>query len=255
MYLLFDLGATKWRLALSRDGQSFDTPVVIATPKSEELVMVFQQTAWKLLDKERPGAVAGGLSRHFYPLKNDLTKLFSSPVYLENDAALAGLGEAVAGAGQGFKIVSYVTVSTGVGGVRITDNQIDQAFEGFEPGKQIIDYHDTVKNLEDQISGRALAERFGKSPTQITDLAVWEELARLLAVGLHNTMLHWSPEAVVRGGSMMTGRPRIELTAVQSYLEKISTVFPQLPVLKLATLGDFGGLHGALHFLRQKLSR
>ena len=30
----------------------------------------------------------------------------------------------------------------------------------------------------------------------------WEELAETFAIGLHNTILHWSPDRVVLGGSM-----------------------------------------------------
>ena len=32
----FDIGGTKMRIALSRDGVSFDTPVIVSTPKDFE---------------------------------------------------------------------------------------------------------------------------------------------------------------------------------------------------------------------------
>ena len=59
--------------------------------------------------------------------------------YLANDSDLDGLGEATVGAGKGFNIVAYITVSTGIGGVRIVGGKIDVSTYGFEPGHQIID--------------------------------------------------------------------------------------------------------------------
>lgn len=253
MYLVFDIGATKMRLALSRDGQTFETPKIIPSPTdTAELIASFRAVARELVGNEVPSAVCGGLTRKHYGAKEEIAKLFSCPTCFENDAALAGLGEAVVGAGQNYKIVAYLTISTGVGGARIVGGKIDAKVSGFEPGKQIIDYQGERQTLEDQVSGRALEQHTGQSPKLVTDPAVWEQLAKILAYGLHNTILHWSPAVVVLGGSMILGRPSIDLNAVTANLKQISTVFPELPSLKPAALGDFGGLHGALHFLRQK---
>ncbi|HEY8498405.1 MAG TPA: ROK family protein [Limnochordales bacterium] len=46
------------------------------------------------------------------------------PVYLENDANAAALGEWWAGAGQGTRHLVYVTVSTGIGGGIVIDGRI-----------------------------------------------------------------------------------------------------------------------------------
>ena len=195
--------------------------------------------------------MAGGLTRKFEGVRAGLIQLFSCPALIENDSALCGLGEAVAGAGRGSDIVAYITVSTGVGGVRIVDGKVDRAHAGFEPGHQIVASGLTLERL---VSGRAMSEKYGKHPREITDEVVWEELAGYLALGLHNTIVHWSPEVVVLGGSMMKV-PGIALPAVQAYLAKTLKIFPVLPELRLAELGDFGGLHGALELLRQKLAR
>jgi predicted NBD/HSP70 family sugar kinase len=73
------------------------------------------------------------------PLASALSKrLDGAPVYIENDKAVVGLGEATYGAGVGYGIVAYHTVSTGVGGVRTEDGKISRASAGFEPGHQII---------------------------------------------------------------------------------------------------------------------
>ncbi|KUK36274.1 MAG: Glucokinase GlkA [Thermacetogenium phaeum] len=48
-------------------------------------------------------------------LKRELEDALGLPVWLENDANLAALGEHRYGAGRGFKDLVYITVSTGVG--------------------------------------------------------------------------------------------------------------------------------------------
>lgn len=256
MYLVFDIGGTKMRLALSRDLQTFSEPKVVATPANKsELVKVFAETAQELLGEEKPEAIAGGISRRFQDLIPELQQVFSCLSFFENDAALAGLGEALSGAGRGAEIVVYLTVSTGVGGARIVEGKIDEKVTGFEPGKQIIDYQNERQTLEDNVSGRALQQQTGRSPKLITEAVIWERLAKILAYGLHNTVMHWSPSVVVLGGSMITGQPSINLETVKDNLKQISTVFPELPALKAAELADFGGLYGALHFLQQKLSK
>jgi len=164
------------------------------------------------------------------------------PVYLENDTALVGLGESHFGAGQGAAIMAYHTVSTGVGGVRIVNGEIDQAHTGFEPGKQIIDIDATVgkygeTTLEELISGAAIEKRFGKKPFEISQGD---------PIGLKNTILYWSPDVIVLGGSMVVGVPRILLSDIDRHVRELMTGFPALPTLKDATLKNLGGLYGAL---------
>src|SRR3989344_1426609 len=74
------------------------------------------------------------------PLKKELQRaLHTKNVFLENDTALVGLGEAVRGSGKGKQIVAYITVSTGINGVRIVNGEIDRSALGFEIGHQILD--------------------------------------------------------------------------------------------------------------------
>lgn len=57
-------------------------------------------------------------------LADRVEALLDVPVCLGNDANLAALGEHRYGAGQGFANVIYVTVSTGIGGGIIVDNEL-----------------------------------------------------------------------------------------------------------------------------------
>lgn len=50
------------------------------------------------------------------PIKREMEKAFSVPVYVLNDANAAALGECFAGAGKGYEQVLMITLGTGVGG-------------------------------------------------------------------------------------------------------------------------------------------
>ena len=248
MYTLFDLGGTKLRVARSVNGEAFEREQIIDVPATdEEIISVLKNVI------SEPKAIAGGLTRKRAGVADKIRAAFSCPIYIENDTALVGLGEATAGAGQGSKILAYLTVSTGVGGVRIIDGAIDHGVHGFEPGHQIIDFREPNKPFEDYISGTFVEKTTGQKPHSITDPAFWSPMAKILAIGVHNTIVHWSPDVVVLGGSMMKV-PGIPIDEVRVELQKISHIFPTLPEIKPASLGEWGGLHGALALLKQKLS-
>ena len=266
MYLLFDIGGTKFRYTISRDGETIDEPVVVPTPKTyEEMLKTFHEIQEGLPAGELHSVVLGipgsqdkehmqilrskNLSQAIgMPLKKDLEHIFGSSVLLENDAIIAGIGEAVQGAGKGHRIVAYMTVSTGVGGARIVDGRSDTNAMGFEPGKQIIEQGQSLENL---VSGTGVRERYKKDPREIRDEKTWNDISRLLAVGLNNTIVHWSPDIVVLGGSMILGDPFIPLDVVKKYLQDILTVFPKLPPIEKAALGDSAGLYGALELAKR----
>jgi len=269
MFLIFDIGGTKMRLAVSRDEKNFEEPKIFQTPKDfNEGMSLFEKTVLKLSDGEKIKAVAGGIAGPLNgkkemlvnspnlpgwvkkPLKKTIEKFIGVPTNIENDAAIVGLGEAVVGAGRGYSIVAYITVSTGVGGARIVDGKIDKNVMGFEPGHQIIEINGTLcptcgipGHLEGYVSGMAIMQKYGKNPEDITDDGIWDEAAYYLAFGVHNSILHWSPDVVVLGGSMMKSIP---LEKVTDNLHKILTIFPKAPTVKRAELGDIGGLYGAL---------
>ncbi len=57
-------------------------------------------------------------------LSKRIEEYFNVPCFIENDANVAALGEAVYGAGKGYEIVYYLTISTGVGGGLVYNGQI-----------------------------------------------------------------------------------------------------------------------------------
>lgn len=286
MYILFDIGGTKMRLAASRDGKTFEEPQRVPTPLDfAEAMRQFRHIAQELANGERVEAMAGGVAGPFdrertklvnapnlpdwvqKPLKDELSSIADgAPVLLENDTAVVGLGEATFGAAKGYGMVAYVSVGTGVGGARIVDGAIDKSVFGFEIGHQYISVEKTHAgsvmcscgasgHLEGYISGTGFQRRYGKKPVEIADSAIWEEAAKVVAYGLNNVIVHWSPDVVVLGGSMILGERAISIDTVATYLKHICAIFPELPKIKKAQLGDDGGLHGALVLLKYSVIR
>lgn len=270
------------RVARSEDCKIFGEPTIVPTPQSfdagvQKLREIFSSMAEGRSITAICGGVAGPLNRerdrlvrspHLpdwagKPLKAELESSLDTPVFLENDTALVGLGEAVVGAGVGRPIVAYITVSTGVGGVRIVNDFIDIHTSGFEPGHQCINFSDYsigkcscggVGHLESYVSGTDFLRRFGKNANEIdSGSEIWDIQARMLAVGLVNTIVHWAPDMVVLGGSMMK-IPGIPLDAVRRHVAELLTIYDAPPLVEKSLLADLGGLHGSLAYLRRKLS-
>jgi glucokinase len=269
MHILFDLGKTKIRIAGASLHDSFTAPRIFDTPKDYQetitlLVKVGQEIAGGGNIASFIGGVGGPLEKNKKslveglnfpgwggkPFVENLSSAAQAPVFLENDSAMVGLGEAVCGAGRGFGIVAYITVSTGVGGVRIVDGKIDTNAYGFEPGWQVLSLDGKIY-ASDILSGAAVEKETGKKPFETTDENFWDEKARVLAQVLNNVIVMWSPDCIVLGGSMMK-EVGIPVPATEKYLKEICKIFPDIPPIKKSELGDFGGLWGALAFLKNK---
>ncbi len=265
MNILLDIGGTKMRITAASGGDAFVTPHIVDTPATgDEALRVIASNARELANDNTISGVYAGVRAYDritgtlrdhprlpmwegFAIRDALQKNFNTTVVIENDAAVVGLGEAVCGAGKGRQIVAYLTISTGVGGAKIVDGRIDENAIGFEPGAEIVDGTHT---LEELISGSAIESKYGMSPKDITNPKIWEELAHFLAIGVNNAIVHWSPDCVVLGGSMMN-EVGIPLPLVEESLSKMLTVYGACPPIVHASLGDLGGLYGALALSRQ----
>lgn len=96
-----------------------------------------------------PGAIepTQGLLRYWsnldlrdVPLSAMMEERLSKPVYLENDANAAALGEYAAGAGKGSSSMVAVTLGTGVGGGAVLDGKLYTGFNyaGLEVGHFVL---------------------------------------------------------------------------------------------------------------------
>lgn len=59
-----------------------------------------------------------------YPICEKISDRFNLPVFIDNDANVAGLAEALLGAGKGKPTCYYVTISTGIGGAFVVNGQL-----------------------------------------------------------------------------------------------------------------------------------
>lgn len=250
-YLLFDIGGTTTRVAVSHDGVNIAEPVIYSTPQSyslgiKQLVKVAKELSSQPYDKIG-GGIAGPMNEdksgiinapnlpdwNWKPLQKDIRAELGGDVILENDTAMVGLGEAVKGAGKDHNIVVYITISTGVNGARIVNKKLDAHHFGFEIGKQLLDI-ETETSWEKMI---------------IYEDNTVEKEAELIAYGVFNSVLFWSPEIIVLGGGRMK---RIEISNVQRHLDGLLKIYPELPKVVKSELGEVGGVYGALEFLNSQ---
>ncbi len=276
IYVLFDIGGTKTRVAISDDLKTLrEIKHFKSKTNFKEGIAELIKTIDSLVGESKIKAICGGvrglLNEEKTGIHNDavlggwagksivaeLAAKYSVPIKIENDTALAGLGEAVFGSGKGMDIVVYHTVSTGVGGVKIERGKIDDATNGFEPGHQVLDIDRTIlgdeinPTLENLVSGAGVEARMGMKPYEIPqEDTLWDELAEYLAQGLRNTILYWSPEVIVLGGSMIIGDPKIQLEAIRKYTVEVLDGFVECPFITTASLGDEAGLYGAMVCLK-----
>lgn len=102
---------------------------------------------------------------------------------------------------------------------------------------------------EELTSGSGITNRYKLPPAEINDVQVWEEVTHYAAVGLHNVIVHWSPDTVVLGGGIISSG-KLSVTKIATEVAKLLHIFPNPPVFRQSELGDFGGLYGCLQMLR-----
>ncbi|HKQ52631.1 MAG TPA: ROK family protein [Pyrinomonadaceae bacterium] len=242
-------------------------------------------------DKER-GTVLNPINLpgwHGFPVVRTIEELLKVPAAIENDAKLAALGEHAHGAGRGFTDIVYLTISTGVGGGVIVNNQLLRRLGAGEIG------HMTVLPdgppcgcgsrgcLDALCSGTAIARRAREliaagetsvitqlvaGPEKITARTVaeaarngdalagrvWDEMIHYLSIGVGNVITILAPEAVVLGGGVASSGEQL-LGPLRPLVVQRATMIPVESVRILqAALGGESGIHGALVLARQVLS-
>ena len=105
-----------------------------------------------------------------YPFADEMSKEFGMPAFLDNDANVAALAEALVGAGKGMQYVFYTTISTGIGGCLVVDGKTVSGKHGFggEVANIIIDRNREKVNylnvgaIENEASGTGLKRKYEK---------------------------------------------------------------------------------------------
>jgi len=136
---------------------------------------------------------------------NDLGTFFPGvPIFLQNDAALAGLAEAREFGSKGGLVV-YVTLSTGVGGgISYNGRLLSEELERFEAGSMRAEYEGRLQRWENIASGKSFYERYGLFGSDVNDPIIWHDYAERVAVGLQILISLLEPDHLVIGGSMGT---------------------------------------------------
>jgi glucokinase len=215
-----------------------------------------------------------------FPLREKLQEKFGVPVLLGNDANLAALGEWRYGAARGYHNVLYLTISTGIGGgVIINDNLLlGQRGLAAELG------HLTVLpegpmcgcghrgHLEALASGPAIA-RYAKEqlalgvssilkiapPPTAYDVSIAAQAGDALAkeaftyaghylgIGVANLLATFNPSIIVLGGGVSHSGALL-IDPMKASLERnvLSPEYTRDLSIVTAELGDDAGLVGAL---------
>lgn len=185
---------------------------------------------------------------------------------LNNDANVAGLAEAVIGAGAGYESVVFLGISTGIGGAYVYKGKLvnganSNAAEFWNMIVNENTYHHKNANagsLNEQGSGSGLeriaTEYYGRKmkPKELFELyynrdklavEIVEEAADIIAKGIANITCTIDPDVIIIGGSVALHNlgfvGRIEEKA------KKYVLCPQFLRIELAKFGDDAGLMGA----------
>lgn len=287
MHLLIDLGGTNTRVGISPDGVQLTTYQKFATAqtltKQRELLMQTCRALLKsghpeklcigiagIVERPTPGlSVVESQNQTFKTIPNipyltqtkvcdllDFTSaspLAATKVFIENDAALAGLAEASL-LTPPSKVVAYLTLSTGVGGARLVHNKIDPSFKYFEPGHMIINvtgkYNTSCKQYgcaESYLSGPNFELIYNQSPKTCTDPKIWEDYATNLVAALTTLCAMWAPDTIILGGGI-SQKYDVFMPAVTKLF--LAQTFLTPPNFKQAVLGDRSGLLGGISYLK-----
>lgn len=265
MNIVFDIGGTNMRVAAVH-GDALGEIKKIPTPQDpKEAITRFAALARELAGGEPITAVGGSIRGTIVDgvfqrdkrlpkwegtrLADEIFDKLGAPVHIGHDTAVIGLGEVHKGAGRGSEICAYVTVSTGVGGDKIEHGKIDVSTFNPEIGRALVE----GVELENLVSGEAVERKFGIPPRELESIDERNKLADILAEGLYNTVVHWSPDTIVLGGSMITGVNPIPIDRVrESLYKRLEGVYPTSPKIIMAELGDNGGLYGGMILASQK---
>lgn len=221
MYLTIDVGGSKVLLAtFSDEGTIIKSQKIKTANDYADFIGDVKDTIKKLLGSDQPAACAvalpgavdrdngvviafGNLPWENVHIRDDLSDVLQCPIYLENDAKMAGLAEANAVQDQ-YSRVLYVTVSTGIGLGLTVDGRIDHSVSDAGGRGIMLEHNGKIDAWEDFASGRAIVDQTGHMASEITEEMDWYLVARNLALYLIDVIALLGPDCVVIGGGVGT---------------------------------------------------
>jgi glucokinase len=213
-----------------------------------------------------------------------LKGLVHAPVFVDNDANVAALGEAMHGAGLGRNPVFYVTLGSGVGGGLVVDGRI---YHGATPGEAEIGHVRLDRagtTVESRCSGWAVDAKIcalkSSDPSSVlcklmtgekaggeakhlaaalrqNDSAarrILQETAEDLAFGLSHVTHLFHPEVIVPGGGLsLVGEP-LRAAVADALRPFVMEAFMPGPRISVSALAEDAVLVGAFELARKNLS-
>ncbi|TMD06688.1 MAG: ROK family protein [Chloroflexi bacterium] len=211
-----------------------------------------------------------GFWKENLPLGPMLAARIEAPVYLENDANLAALGEHRRGAGRGVRNLVYITWSTGIGSGIIIEGRLYSGSHGTagELGHTIVVPDGPLCGcgqhgcLEAVAAGSGIERTTGRPAVEVFQAAAQGDrqaraqvagAARTMGVALVNLANLLDPDVIVIGGGL-TKSWRLVLPDLVAPLKESPFVKPyRRPKVVRARLGQRVGLVGAVEWARENL--
>ena len=206
-----------------------------------------------------------------YPICSKISDRFNLPVFIDNDANVAGLAEALLGAGKKYPSTYYVTISTGIGGAFIVDGKLVSGGRGHagEIGNIIVKnngYKFGALNpgaVEGEASGTAIVRK-GKellgadkvfhagdvfrlaAEGDLSAKGIVDESISQLATMLANIAHTIDPYCFVIGGGVMKSKEYFYDTLVEQFNAKIHVgMRGHIPLLE-TKIDDCGAIGAAM---------
>ncbi len=249
MYCAIDIGGTKTLVALFDTSGNITQSEKFPTPQNyDEFKIELAKCVAKLPTENvtttvvaAPGRVNrkrgiveafGNLPWEHVSVGPDIEVIVSSPVYVENDANLAGLSEATY-VDKKLKKVLYITISTGIGGGYVSNGKLDRQLLDSEVGQILLEYQGKLKQWEDFGSGSAFYKKFGMKVSEMDEAnsEAWYWFARNIAIGLITLMASLTPDVIVIGGGAGAHLHKFQDRLDEQLKLYESPLFPLPPVI------------------------
>jgi glucokinase len=188
----------------------------------------------------------GNLPWRNIPLKEMIAKEFGCPIYLANDAALAGLGE-INALPQVPRLGFYLTLGTGIGSAIIVNGKLLPELHRSEAGHMMLKDGDTWREWEDMASGRAIVAQFHKLAKELDQPEQWQWIAENVAQGLSPIIATLLPSDIVIGGGVGHYFEHFHGVLSEKLHRRLPSYIP-IPALHPPIRAEDSVLYGCYHY-------
>ena len=275
-YLAYDIGGTNTRVIIFDDSNQILAEKIrptIKTSKEAFINNIFLTTDELNVQMDEITAIGMGVpgvcdrQRGYIidlpnvyvkdiPIRDIFYEKYHKPLYLRNDAEVAALGEAICGAGKGYNRVFFITISTGLGGALVIDEEVQDYVT--EIGHTLFNYQGEYQEYEGLASGTGLVKLAKLNNLNIASskelfdlikkedplaLKVKSEWLRILSKFLRMIQDSYLPEVITITGGVMKSK--------DLFFEDLKEMNPDIHLVECG-LGEYAGLIGAALFAKKE---